>query len=130
MALKDFSPVQVEILVRHSEHSHVMTLLCDFLKDEAGNDAKHWEVGIRGHFFTEEDLAKALDLFSNQDKGVSYFDRGDKLTFQRFSGSGPSILVANIGGKSITEGEAKIANDFFLRKENIAKNAFGKLFKD
>ena len=130
MALKDFSPEQVKILVRHSDLTHGTTLLCDFIKDEDGNDAKHWEVSIRGHFFTEEDLAKALVLFSNQDKSVSYSGIGDKLTFQRFSGSGPSILVANIAGKSITEGEAKVASDLFSQKEGIAKIAFSRLIKD
>ena len=127
MALEDFNPGQVEIVVKRSEYSNEMILLCEFVKDDAGDNTTHCKVGVRGSFFTEEDLAKALDLFSNQDKDASYFDARDRLTFQRFHWSLPSILVANILGKSITKGEAEAARDLLLRKELIIKNAFQRL---
>ena len=128
MALEDFSPIQVKILVRYAEYSRAI-LLCDFIKDSAGNDATHWEVGIRGSFFEKEEVNKALNLFSNRDEDISFSGNGDKLTRQRFSGAGPLIIVANVSGKSITEEEAKTADDIFLRKENIIQNAFSQLRK-
>lgn len=124
MALEDFNPKQVKILVKYGEYSDAI-LLCDFIK---GNET-HWEVGIRGDFFTEEEVNNALNLFSKQDEGISFSGNGDKLTTARFSGSGPMILMANVSGKSITEEEAKTAQNLFFLKEKIAEKAFDQIIK-